>query len=191
MKRTSLMLVVLLVFVAFGAGQALAGTITYTEQAMASGIIGNTTFSGVNVLITMVGDTTNVSGGGGFYTNYGTMTIDIPGIGLATFTDTTYVFDNQGSIAVGMADDTVGGSILDTYDNAFGVYDLTTAIGPITNTAFWRSDLIYGTTLGGLNFFDVGDSTFQASTIPEPSSLLLLGSGIVGLAGILRRKLNV
>ncbi len=32
-------------------------------------------------------------------------------------------------------------------------------------------------------------TNFNASTTPEPSSLLLLGSGILGLAGVVRRKL--
>jgi len=32
-------------------------------------------------------------------------------------------------------------------------------------------------------------TTFQATAIPEPSSLGLLGSGLVGMAGVIRRKL--
>jgi hypothetical protein len=32
-------------------------------------------------------------------------------------------------------------------------------------------------------------STTTTGTTPEPSSILLLGSGILGLAGVLRRKL--
>ena len=191
MKRTSLLLVVMLALMAFGAGQAFAASITYTEQAVATGTIGSDSFFDVFVTISMTGDTTNVVGGGGFFQNFGTMTINIPGIGLATFTGNTAVFDNQSALTVGMADYTLGGSILDTVDNAFATYDLMTAIGPITNSPFFRPDLTYGTTLGGLNFTQMGDATFTASTIPEPSSLLLLGSGIVGLAGVLRRKLSL
>ena len=29
------------------------------------------------------------------------------------------------------------------------------------------------------------------TTVPEPGSLILLGSGVLGLAGLLRRKLNI
>jgi len=34
-----------------------------------------------------------------------------------------------------------------------------------------------------------GTSTTVTGTVPEPSSILLFGSGILGLAGVLRRKL--
>jgi hypothetical protein len=34
-----------------------------------------------------------------------------------------------------------------------------------------------------------GTSTTSGGTVPEPSSVMLLGSGILGLAGVLRRKL--
>ena len=104
MKRIGLLLVIMLALMAFGAGQAFAGSITYTEQATASGTIGAGSFFDVFVTITMVGDTTNVIGGSGFFQNFGTMTINIPGIGLATFTGNTAVFDNQGAATVGMAD---------------------------------------------------------------------------------------
>jgi hypothetical protein len=36
---------------------------------------------------------------------------------------------------------------------------------------------------------DVVSYSSQSSTVPEPSSLLLLGSGALGLAGVIRRKL--
>jgi hypothetical protein len=141
----------------------------------------------------VVSDTSGVTGGGGFFTNaLGTFTVDVAGVGTATFTDSMFVFDNQGAIAAGVADTTQNGSVIDTFDAAFGTYDLKTAIGPITNTPFIRPDLTYGTTLGGLNIQSSGNSTFTATTgttVPEPGSLALLGTGVVGLFGSLRRKL--
>ncbi|MFZ1134827.1 MAG: PEP-CTERM sorting domain-containing protein [Candidatus Korobacteraceae bacterium] len=35
------------------------------------------------------------------------------------------------------------------------------------------------------------DFTYNGTTTPEPGTLLMFGSGIVGLAGILRRKINL
>jgi PEP-CTERM motif len=48
----------------------------------------------------------------------------------------------------------------------------------------------------GPTLFNIASEGFEISgnggtgTTPEPSSILLLGSGILGLAGVLRRKMN-
>ncbi len=53
-------------------------------------------------------------------------------------------------------------------------------------TGLATTDLGIGDAFWGPNF---GWTTGQTTT-PEPGSLMLLGTGIVGLAGMLRRKLN-
>jgi hypothetical protein len=168
-----------------------ATTITYTESATATGTLGNQSFTRALVTLTLVGDTANVTGAPGFYSNaVGTFTVDIAGLGTSTFTDAMFVFDNQGAQAAGFGDQTAGGSVLDTFDSAFGPYDLMSAVGPITNSNFIRPDLTFNTTGGGLNIQDAGAATFTATTVPEPGSLMLLGSGLAGFAGVIRRKLN-
>lgn len=175
------------------AGVSSAITITYTESALATGTIGSFGFQNALVTLTMTGDTTGVQNlGGGFFQNIGTLEVNVSGFGTATFTGVGFgVFDNQvfsppaaGGFRSG------SGSILDTFDNVFATYDLTTAIGPITGSSFIRPDLFFATSAGNFNLQSAGDSTFTASTVPEPGSMVLFGTGLSALAGIIRRKLR-
>jgi hypothetical protein len=190
MKRTSLIVVAAAILLFCGAGRANADGITYTESATATGSIGATNFTGALVTITFAGDTSNVSGASGLFTNpVGTATVTIGGIGTFAFTDSLVVFDNQPFSAVGISDATLN-DILDTFsDPPFSTYDLTTAIGPVTGLSGFNAGSTYGTSGGGLVFSDMSaDSTF-AATVPEPGSLVLLGAGIAGLLMLRRGRL--
>jgi hypothetical protein len=191
MKRATLILAAVALMLC-SAALVQAGAITYTEQATATGTLGSSAFNSALVTITFVGDTTNVVCGGGFcYNAVGTATVNVAGVGTAAFTSDTYrAFDNQGAIAVGIADESSGASILDTYDSAFGTYDLTTAIGPVTDASFIRPDVTFSTDLGGFNLQSVGDSTFTATTgIPEPATLAPFGAGLAVLS-LLRKRVR-
>lgn len=194
MKRTNLILVVAAILLFFGARQANADAITYTESGTATGSIGATNFTNALVTITFAGDTSNVSGVSGLFTNpVGTATVTIGGIGAFAFTDSLYVFDNQPYSVVGISDSTLN-DILDTFGNsAFGTYDLTTALGPVTGLSGFNLGSSYGTSGGGLVFGDMSaNSTFAATTaaaVPEPSSLVLLGAAMAGLLMLRRGRL--
>jgi hypothetical protein len=83
-----------------------------------------------------------------------------------------------------------------TYGNANGGFDNFDpyTIGSATFTLA-LSGITANTTVTGATFsFGTGPDTFvtgNASHMPEPSSLLLLGTGILSAAGMLRRKMKL
>jgi hypothetical protein len=64
-------------------------------------------------------------------------------------------------------------------------YNGTTISGVSTQTVFNSGAGIFD---GGIGTVTSGDTSFV--TTPEPGSLMLMGTGLVGLGGALRRKLK-
>jgi hypothetical protein len=191
MKRAILVLLVAVAMLC-GARQAYADGITYTESVTGWGSIGGTIFTNALVTITFVGNTSNVAGSAGSFTNSaGTASITIGGMGTFAFTDSLYVFDNLSGLA-GMSDATNPLSILDTRNSVFSAYNLATAIGPISGTSAFNLGTSFGTSGGSLILTSLdANSTFTATTdpAPEPSSLLLLGTAAIAGLVIVRRRL--
>jgi PEP-CTERM motif len=178
---------------------ATAGPITYAETFNASGTVNGTPFDTV-VTFTFNSDTTLVFGNcdgvpGIFCTPNGVAGVSIQGIGSGTFTDPFNVFVNQGVQVAGFTDDAIE-DILDLANPAFATYDLKSAIGPLSSSYFFvDTGVPIGSTLGDVIIDSVsGIPTFTATvggTTPEPGSFVLFGSGVIGLAAMLRRKLRL
>ena len=184
---------------------ASATSITYTEHGtILTGSFGQQSLANVVMTISWTGDSANVSDNCG-WNFYCTSIIGPDVVSLALSGYGTFYFTGNISLHVyqlGLNDPLhppsagfectgCGASIIDTFSDVFDSYDLRTGIGPITGASYINPYSVFGTTGGDLNISGAGDSTFtaQVNSVPEPSSLLLVGSGILGVLATIRRRL--
>jgi hypothetical protein len=82
-----------------------------------------------------------------------------------------------------------------SYNEYVTLSNACTTSGCSTNPIYWDENsgpsTAYENTLGSIPSEAFTLTGTPPGTTPEPSSILLFGSGILGLAGVLRRKLNI
>lgn len=167
---------------------AKADGIVVTDTTTGSGSLDGTVFINALVTLTLVGDTTNVTGTTIFELP-GTATVSVGGVGSDTFTDNVQVVVNQTFMDGGFSDFTNPTAIIFTRNPAFVTYSLTSSIGPLSGSSALGLPSVDNTVHGTFNLKSAGTSTFTATVAtPEPSSLLMLGISLLALVGLSWRR---
>lgn len=172
-----------------------AGFVEYTLTTLGTGTVDATSFTRALMTFTVVADASNV-----VETSPGFFTLDAPsvqfsieGVGSGAFLAPTYlqVFPdgNLATVIIGIGAGASEGGFGIFRSSELAGYNLASAIGPVTGTSIFADVPSYSTSLGVLSFRPNFESTFTATAVPEPSSLVLCGvAGIFGLAVVSRRK---
>jgi hypothetical protein len=177
---------------------AQAQNILYTFSGIGAGDLNGADFGATDFLVRIFADTSNIAEvlPDVFAVQNLTGTIDIPGVGVLSFTEPLFVFNNQDAQTVGfgnptdldLIDLTVPGVGLDAYQ-------LNTAFGPITDpTPFFAQFEDVGTSGGPLTFTSMRDGTFTATLVnqdvPEPGTMGLLISAGLSASFVARRRVR-
>ncbi|HXC96526.1 MAG TPA: PEP-CTERM sorting domain-containing protein [Edaphobacter sp.] len=172
---------------------AHADSIIYTESAIGSGSLGKTDFTNALITLTATGDTGSVINDGGVFIIVLPVELTVEGLGSTMFTDTMQFVSNTSNGVAGVGDNTNGLGVLFTVSNVFHTYNLQTGIGPITGASNFNTGSSFNTAEGTFVTSSFDNSTFEAvtsSSVPEPSTIAMFGSGLLGLAGAARRRIR-
>jgi hypothetical protein len=179
-----------------GSVKAYADTLNYTLTVDVSGSLNGVSFSNAVVTVTgsantqdvYIGPTNNISN------VIAPMRLNIAGVGTYAFTDVMQFFTSLNGVGIG--DDGINstGQHLLIRDSSVLSYNVNMT-GSLAGLTGFTSGEMFPTT-GGLFEVDSDSAdrsgTFTATTpsaaTPEPSSLWMLSTGVLGVMGVVRRR---
>jgi hypothetical protein len=187
--------------VVIAGGGAVAGPITYTLNATATGTFAGTPFTNAAITVTSTADTSQVFVASGTLPdlNYeviaATSSISIAGFATATFTDSTYWYDPNGAGDIIFGDFTAGNQILGFTKLFAGLetYNLESSFGPVSSpfdfeTSVFNDFRNIPTSGGSLSLVAANDTFTAVTAVPEPASFLAAGLGLLAALSSLRRR---